>query len=326
MDKVSVDMVRGRGNSWPLLTLAVGVLLLGIACVASGIQAQGPEPEATPAPDDIASPLQIAAAVALWEQSGHAETFDGGMGADTTCAKCKSPFNWDPQAAAAEAALDCAACKRVPGEERPLLEGGIPVPEDEWQHIGCPVCHEPVGDSYRITASFWNQKLGEYEPVESNDELCAHCHEGDHGFRVSEEQRADQAHSGWQCLDCHDPHGGDISCEDCHDPYEGPGAVEHANHTEVTCSACHDQGGLPLWFDRDPDSNFYGEVVTIRFAHTLTSWPSHNLQTEVSCGRCHHSGTTRHPALAQEVSCSNSSCHPQGATLFWCILFEQGMR
>src|SRR5690606_18642612 len=126
-------MIRGRGYSWPLLTLTAGVLLLGIAFVASGTQAQGPAPEATPSPDDIATPLEIAAAVALWEQSGHAETFDGGMGADTTCAKCKSPFNWDPQALAAEAALDCAACKRVPGEDRPLLEGGEPVPEDEWE-------------------------------------------------------------------------------------------------------------------------------------------------------------------------------------------------
>ncbi|MBN2471040.1 MAG: hypothetical protein JXN59_09970, partial [Anaerolineae bacterium] len=87
-------MQRRHGNGWPLLTLAAGVLLLGIAFVASGIQAQGPVPEATATPDDIASPLEIAAAYAAWEQSGHAETFDNGMGADTTCARCKSPFNW----------------------------------------------------------------------------------------------------------------------------------------------------------------------------------------------------------------------------------------
>jgi len=313
------------GQRWSLITLAAGVVLLGFALLVSGAQAQGPEVTPTPALDDIASPEEVAAAYAAWELSGHAETFDNGMGADTTCARCKSPLNWDPQAPAAEAALDCASCKRVPGEERPLLEGGVPVPESEWHHVGCPICHEPVGDSYRITPAFWNQALGVYEPVESSNELCAHCHEGDHGFRVSEEQHADYAHQGWQCLDCHNPHGDNIACVDCHDVFTGRGAVEHANHQEqVTCSACHDRGGLALWFDRDPASSFYGQVVTIRFAHTLTSWPSHNLQTEVSCGRCHHSAGTRYPALAQAVACDNAACHPQGASLFWCTKFGRG--
>jgi len=72
----------------------------------------------------------------------------------------------------------------VPGEERPLLECCVPVPESEWHHVGCPICHEPVEDSYRITPAFWNQALGIYEPVESSNELCGHCHEGSHGFQV----------------------------------------------------------------------------------------------------------------------------------------------
>ncbi|NPV65936.1 MAG: hypothetical protein HPY64_02185 [Anaerolineae bacterium] len=272
---------------------------------------------------DIASPAQVAAAFAAWERSGHAATYDNGLGADTTCARCKSPLNWDPEHPAAEAALDCAACKRIPGEARPVLAGGEPVAEADWHHIGCPICHEPVGDSYRITPMFWNQALGAYEPVETTDALCAHCHEGQHGFQVVEEMSADQAHPGWGCLACHDPHGGEnIACEDCHDPLQGTAVEVHADHyPQVHCSACHDRGGLNLWRDRDPASNFYGQVITVRFAHTLTSWPSHNLQTKVACGTCHHARDATRPPLAQEVACDNPACHPQGAVMAWCPYF-----
>jgi hypothetical protein len=305
-----------------LFILSVGSLLLSSVFFTSTTMQ---ETSITPTrdPNNIASPAEVATAVAEWEQSEHAKSYDNGMGADTTCARCKSPLNWNPVAPAAEAALDCASCKRVPGEDRPILEGGEIVAEADWQHITCSICHEPVGDSYLITPVFWNQELGIYEPVESSDELCEHCHEGQHGFRVMEEMRDDQAHPGWNCLDCHGPHGDNVQCVDCHIVTEGSGAIEHANHPQVNCSACHDQGGLALWQDRDRESSFYGEVITIRFAHTLTSWPSHNLRTEVSCGRCHHSGSIRSPALAPTVSCDNEACHSQGAALHWCDLFEK---
>ncbi len=293
----------------------------------SSIYAQGRDPGATPRPgDDVATLAEVARAYAAWVQSGHAETYDGGLGADTTCARCKSPLNWDPEHPAAEAALDCASCKRVPGEERPVLDGGEPVAEADWLHVGCPVCHEPVGDSYRITPMFWNQARGEYEPVESSDELCAHCHEGQHGFQVIEEMAGDRAHRGWECLDCHDPHGDQITCEDCHDPLEGLGAEVHADHGDVHCSGCHDRGGLNLWRERNPESRFYGQVITIRFAHTLTAWPSHNLQTEVACGTCHHAKDETRPPLAQDVGCDNAACHPQGAVMAWCPYFTDSLR
>jgi hypothetical protein len=301
----------------------VGVVFLCGVLVTTTTQAQGLLPTATVFPDNIASFAEVAQAMASWELSEHAHTYDEGLGADTTCARCKSPLNWDPFAPAAEAALDCASCKRVPGEARPVLDGGVPVSETEWQHIGCPICHEPIGDSYRITPAFWNQELGTYEPVESTDELCAQCHEGQHGFEVTEEILVDQAHIGWGCLDCHGPHGDDVDCVDCHDIFEGAGTMEHANHMQVHCSACHDQGGLPLWNDRDIASPFYGTIITVCFAHTLTSWPSHNLRAEVQCGRCHHARGSIYPAIAETISCDNSSCHPQGAVLYWCPTFAR---
>jgi hypothetical protein len=281
------------------------------------------EASVTPTRDrnTIASPAEVAAAMALWEQSEHAHTYDGGLGADTTCARCKSPFNWDPAAPAAEAAQDCASCKRVPGEARPVLESGEPVSQDEWRNIDCSICHEPVGNSYRIAPSIWNQELGVYEPVESSDELCAHCHEGRHGFEVAEEVRASEVHQGWACLDCHNPHGDDISCSDCHDTMEDGSAEVHNNHLEVHCTACHDNYGLATWRERDTESDFYDTVITIRFAHTLTAWPSHNLQTAVDCRDCHHARDIDRPALVQTVSCGDATCHPQGAVLSWCPYF-----
>lgn len=299
--------------------LAVCLALL-LALSGASTEAQDSKPTSTPTePSDIATIVELAQAYAAWEGSGHADTFDNGFGADTTCARCKSPFNWDPTHPAADAALNCASCKRIPGEERPILEGGDQVPKEEWHDIGCPVCHEPVGDSFRITPSYWNQELGAYEPVEEIDELCAHCHEGQHGFEVIEEMDVDRAHQGWHCIDCHDPHGDNIQCIDCHDTTTGPAAEEHANHTQVHCSGCHDRGGLGLWQEHDPDSHFYTMFITRRFAHTLTSWPSHNLQTEVDCRRCHHAGNDyTFPALSQDVSCDNAACHPSGAVLYWC--------
>lgn len=314
-------------KSGPALGLVfAGLMLIALGLGGTAVDAQDrPPPTVTPLPpDSIASIAQLAAAYAKWETSGHADTYDGGLGADTTCARCKSPLNWDPTHPAAEAALDCASCKRIPGEARPILQGGEPVPGDEWHDIGCPICHEPVGESFRIAPSFWNQQLGQYEPVETVEDLCAHCHEGSHGFQVIEEMAADAAHPGMTCIDCHDPHGGQIFCENCHDPYSGPAAGEHANHPEVHCSACHDQGGLALWHDYDEQSNYYGMVITRRFAHTLTSWPSHNLRTEVDCRRCHHARDALHPAIAQTVPCGNAACHPQGAVLYWCPFFPQG--
>jgi hypothetical protein len=309
-----------------LLAIGLGALSLGAALTVadispSAIHAQESAATPTPPAEDIASWAEVALAYAQWERSGHAETFDDGMGADTTCARCKSPLNWDPEHPAAEAALDCAACKRTPGEARPVLAGGAVVAEEDWLHIGCPVCHEPVGDSFRITPAFWNQAAETYEAVDSAKELCGHCHEGRHGFEVIEEMASDRAHSGMGCLECHDPHGDQIMCEDCHDPLEGPGAEVHANHPAVRCSGCHDRGGLSLWRERNPDSEFYGEVITIRFAHTLTSWPSHNLQTTVACGTCHHAKDATRPPLASAVSCDNAACHPQGAVMAWCPYF-----
>ncbi len=256
--------------------------------------------------------------------SEHAATYDNGLGANTTCARCKSPANWDPsQSAAQETALDCGSCKRVPGQPRPTLSGGVPVAEKEWEHITCEICHIPVGNSYDVDVAFWNEALGSYESVQSVDELCGHCHEGQHGFRVLEEQESSDVHTGMACTDCHGAHDTSSACTDCHDAEQGAGAAEHERHPSVSCSGCHDQEGLSIWQDPDPESAHYGEYITRRFAHTLTSWPSHNLSVEVECRRCHHPLGDRSSSVVPEVGCTACHEHREGAVSLWCIYFQR---
>lgn len=308
---------------WGFFSIAMFILtLFAFASSAShDALSQHLTPIATPA-GPIASQEQLDQAYVEWSQSTHADSFDGGMGANTTCARCKSPKNWDPsQDIAAMEALDCNACKRVPGAARPELQTGIPVSQEDWHSITCDICHIPAGDSYYVDIAFWNQATGNYEPVEDVLELCAKCHEGQHGFEVVEEQRTSTAHAAWDCTVCHGPHGAHSACEDCHNPAEGLGAAEHARHLAVNCAACHDAGRLSIWKETDPSSPHFGQFITIRFAHSLTSWPSHNLTATVSCERCHHPTTTNRAAVDPDTPCA--ACHTGGAMWIWCDFYPR---
>lgn len=302
--------------------IAVGIFASLLLLAGSVYAAPLPAalPQATPS-GRAATQAELAKAQTEWAQSAHADTYDHGMGANTTCASCKSPRNWDPVGQAIEEAHDCGACKRIPGAPRPELTGGVAVPQSEWHNIGCEICHQPIGDSYSLSIAYWNQASQSYQPLESTTDLCAKCHEGQHGFEVVAEQAASPAHQGWECTRCHGPHGAVSRCSDCHDALTGSAAEEHARHTQVNCTACHDAGDLGIWIDPDPNSRHNGEVISRRFAHTITSWPSHNLQTSVRCQRCHHPLDKYSPILAENISCKD--CHPEGAGFFWCIYFER---
>ncbi len=319
------------------LTVAVSA---GAEMWAGATVTQAPRQAATPAPGTPATADQLRASQAAWAKTQHADTYDNGMGANTTCATCKSPKNWDPtQVVAAEASHDCTSCKREPGLPRPDLLGGVPVPQTQWKNISCDVCHQPIGESYSTSISFWNQKAGVYEPVKNSTELCEKCHEGRHGFEVVNEQEHSPAHKGWDCASCHGSHGTPVKCIDCHDVTRGGAAQIHASHASANCTGCHDAGGLPIWQDLLPDSRHFGEYIPQRFAHTLRSWPSHNIQTAVDCRRCHHprgevqGGLTSvgqaltipnvRAAIVSGVSCDADGCHAGGATFEWCPVFPR---
>ena len=298
------------------LGIIAGFMIVGSA-VASPPMSAPPQP--TPS-GHIATAAELQQARNDWTHSQHANTFDDGQGANTTCASCKSPRNWDPKAIVAQdQALDCNACKRVPGAPRPELEGGVPVAQQDWHNIGCDICHIPVGNSYYTGLVFWNQALGQYESVSSTTELCAKCHEGTHGFQVIEEQTASVAHKGWECTKCHGAHGTPSACTNCHNPSVGVGAQVHAQHPQTNCTACHDAGGLSIWHDSDVSSPHFNEYVPVRFAHTLRSWTSHDLRAQVLCQRCHHPRSDGSAPVVSQVVCT--VCHTNGASLFWCNYF-----
>ena len=296
------------------------ISLLSIAANASASAPVRLAPTPTPI-GRVATLAELEKASREWSKSAHTDTYDNGMGANTTCARCKSPRNWQADAVAAQQALDCAACKREPGAPRPELESGVPVAQTAWKNIGCEVCHQPVGNSYLTTVAFWNQAAEQYEAVKDATELCAKCHEGKHGFQVIEEQEASSAHKGWECTRCHGAHGSPSKCTDCHEPAIGFGAEEHARHPETNCTACHDAGGLVIWHDQDDGSRHYDEYVQVRFAHALTSWPSHNIQLAVDCKRCHHPQGIWQAVVASKIGCDK--CHPEGAGLLWCTNFAR---
>lgn len=304
------------------LTLAP---LIVVAQIAAYPVSQNIDPLPTPA-GRIATDDELARAREEWALSAHADTYDEGLGANTTCARCKSPLNWDPaQDLAAKEALDCLSCKRAPGAPRPALESGVIVQKGEWLNISCDVCHVPAGDSYYTSIAFWNTAQDQYEYPETVMELCEHCHEGRHGFEVVDEQTKSSVHSNWPCSECHGSHGQAAACTDCHEPDTGPGAVEHVRHPNVNCTGCHDDGGLSIWLDGDPLSPHQGDYITRRFAHTLTSWPSHNLTRNVGCKRCHHPRWDGTPAIVPDVPCNACHEHPDSAVSVWCTYFDRNI-
>ncbi|HKJ27007.1 MAG TPA: cytochrome c3 family protein [Anaerolineales bacterium] len=195
--------------------------------------------------------------------------------------------------------------------------------EMDWHNITCEICHIPVEDSYYTNVSFWDQDRGRYQEVDSVMELCGKCHEGRHGFEVVEEQETSNVHAEMECTECHGAHGHPATCEDCHDPMTGNGASEHIRHENVNCTACHDAGNLSIWYDDEFLSPHYGEYIPRRFAHTLTSWPSHDLQTGVDCVRCHHPQGRYLAVVASKISCE--VCHEDGAAIFWCENFPRDL-
>jgi hypothetical protein len=315
-------MLREKTVFVILVILIVGLFLAAgtVTAAPSFASTSSTTPEATETPR-VATEEELQVAYAEWSASRHADTYDDGLGANTNCARCKSPLNWDPENKFQEEALDCYSCKREPGEDRPDLSGSEMVDPVDWMNIGCEICHQPIGSSYAVELSFWDQANQVYIPVEETSELCAKCHEGPHGFEVIEEQAVSPAHNQWECTQCHGMHGAPSACTDCHDPQTASGAIEHARHPSVNCTACHDAGKLGIWLEDDPTSKHFSQYITRRFAHTLTSWPSHNLSKEVDCLRCHHPPNWESPVLAQDVSCE--SCHPDGEVLFWCEYFPR---
>ena len=185
----------------------------------------------------------------------------------------------------------------------------------EGDEVNCDICHRSENGIMTNEVVWLNQNSGQYETVNDYSDLCSNCHEGyDH---------AESAHKNFTCLECHDHHSAGAACLDCHKQVkeaslqvpatpisdhttgtdtlcngsgchsmatqvaEGPFSIHGAQHTKVTCAACHDAEGLQVGPLQD------GTVWVSWSSSWLNNNPaapfnSHNLQYQVDCKRCHY--------------------------------------
>ena len=160
---------------------------------------------------------------------------------------------------------------------------------------GCAVCHpQDAGQESQHVALLVDSAAGEYQTVDTGDDLCAVCHTVDHpDGHLPIDLRG--VHEDLRCLDCHDAHTGKASCTTagCHPPFQAecePILSHDKPHSTVTCTACHARGGVQIKWDEEVQAwhSFFpvenaGEVET-RAQH------AHDLSREIICERCHTPG------------------------------------
>jgi hypothetical protein len=89
-----------------LLLLFVFGALSSVNIVSATRPPAAPTPQPTLIPH-VATADELQAAQAQWARSRHANTYDNGQGANTTCASCKSPRNWDPRSGCCSSGRAC---------------------------------------------------------------------------------------------------------------------------------------------------------------------------------------------------------------------------
>lgn len=271
--------------------LCIGLVLLGcfsvVGCDAtSDSGSEGEEPAASIAAA-TATPNQSAYRQA-WQEGPHAQTYSLEKGPNTYCARCHSPGNWDP-AATIDPPPNCVSCK-FPFEAVPRMATGNPlVPEEEWQSIGCDVCHRVNEDGVVEAQIAWHDPVsGYYETVADATALCAHCHRDTETLRHNRD--VGQAHAGYVCTDCHDAHSAVASCtqQGCHDPGQPDWQKQHDEHHDaLACVACHDAAGLQVGPLEDGSLWMTFRTTELLGRANTEPYQSHQLQRDVNCRRCH---------------------------------------
>lgn len=235
-----------KTRSFPTLLLILCVFLLG-AC--AGVQEQaGETPTASPEPGTPTPPAEQAQFWSAWAGSPHAQTYDLEKGPNTYCARCHAPANWDYQAKI-DPPPNCVSCK-FPNEPQVRIAVSNPlVPEKDWKHIGCEVCHQMENGAVLPSAAWLDNATGYHESITQPVELCEKCHTNtgmiQHGIDLGE-----QAHTELSCTNCHDPHSTIASCVNsgCHADVLAARlrpSQQHANLSEnAQCQVCHTQGML----------------------------------------------------------------------------------
>jgi predicted CXXCH cytochrome family protein len=169
---------------------------------------------------------------------------------------------------------------------------------------GCESCHGPGSEHIRTGGSaqfIINPR--------KNPESCFQCHLDVQGeFNLPQHHPVIEGHMS--CVDCHDPHGGDLfkpagglamslqnqSCAQCHQAQTRPFVFEHEALREG-CTVCHNPHGSinqKLLVEDDPN-------LCLR-CHAQVQGPN------VPAGRI-YIGNTDHTAFLQIGTCWTSGCH-----------------
>jgi hypothetical protein len=178
----------------------------------------------------------------------------------------------------------CLTCKFTVEPPPPLI------PETEWDHIPCMVCHR-VDKKGVVEAGYaWLEiaQIEEYADIESADELCEKCH-GEVDLPGHQAIVVGGVHAGFSCTRCHNAHDPLAGCTTggCHADLEEASIAGHTEiHHLVNCVACHDASGMEVgpseqtgqWTTLLPDTE--AGLGGPEFA-------SHDIQLAGSCDRCH---------------------------------------
>jgi len=274
----------------PLIALLL--LTLGMtACQA----AESPSPQATSterpteAPEGaegevVSAPPDPDTIQVSWQGSSHADTFVvTEKGTNSTCARCHAPVNWTPSMD--DIPESCTVCKFKVEPPPPLI------PEEEWAHIPCKVCHR-VDKKGVVEAQYaWLEiaAIDEYVDVTSGSELCEKCH-GEVDLPDHQAILVAGVHEGFSCTDCHNAHDTSATCTGCHDDIREGSPLGHAGvHQVVSCLACHGAGNLEVGLSEgEGDERAWKTFLsTSEGGIGVTPYTSHNIQRLTSCDRCH---------------------------------------
>ena len=257
-----------------------------VAAGASGAEntneAAAPSQTDAPAPPAEDTPESAEAIQTKWQASTHATTYVlDSDGKNSTCAQCHAPVQWVPSMD--EMPESCYACKFEIDPPPPIIA------EADWTHVECKICHM-TNKKDVLPEIGWLEiaQIEQYAAVGSATELCLKCH---HTVEVAGHvgQVSEGAHVEMGCTDCHDAHSQQASCSEagCHETMDAGAVIagHDADHSMVTCSACHDASGLEV----GPDAE--GNWVTFHpqpaDAAEKVAFTSHNTVLEAPCERCH---------------------------------------
>jgi hypothetical protein len=235
------------GKQFVLLAVALFALFCIVGCTApsdpvkegdAGVAtATGAEPVMAAA----ASDPRLQAIYEEWQSSSHADTYAPEKGPNTYCARCHSPENWDV-AAVIDPPPNCVSCKFPFEDEMRIAEGNPPVSRDEWQDIGCEICHAAEAGGVGSKVSWKNVTTGYREEVANNSELCQRCHQNTETLRHLR-VLGNVTHVDFECTDCHNAHSTRASCRECHQDAPLPVPTRLPEHLEQDdaseCEECH---------------------------------------------------------------------------------------